>query len=748
MSDADRLVLDGCRPEPILSYLKSLGVFRLLCEQRDPKARAAWRRGRFVLWTELDRSDLGEFLLEEYRPSPILAPWNSVSGFWDIRPAASAHRAVRAAEFAPDPRMEPVVETIQIARSVIEQELGFDREAAKEHKEDVIQALRSRLPETAVRWLDAVAVVTEEGSTFPPLLGSGGNDGRLEFTAKYYQRLRQVIPFGNEDNSDSPYEREASVGWLTETLWAEDSGDHHTPLIGDTTGQFHPGAVGGPNATAADYEGEALVNPWEYVLGLEGTLLLAASVARRSDRDARGEASVPFTTRGSTATGYPSASSVEEFGDRGGQPASRGELWLPLWERPATYREVAHLFSEGRAQIGRRQARSGREFAQAAVRLGVDRGITEFRRFSFIRRSGRNHLALPLGSLTVQHRPEVRLLDEVEPFIERLRRLRRGDGGPARYGRVLRRLDRAVFRFCSQGGARTLQRVLRALGRAERALATAPPGFREEHYLVPLQGLSTRWVEACDDGSPSYRLAAAAASLWGQGEVGAVRTHLEPVVREGGRYHWTDRTQSVSWGTGRLARNLAAVMERRVQDGLAANLDTLPLTGWMRVAPGHVGRFLRGEVEDDRIADLIWGLACVNWDGDAELRAKGRDRSVVPSDLPRAYIICKLCFLGEPYRTRGEEEITVRPEPQILRLLRGGRLEEACRQAMRRLRADGLVPLGTETPGRGDLPRFRLPDAQVRRLGGALLFPIRGVGPMADLVLRKTEPEKSLEAAG
>jgi CRISPR-associated protein Csx17 len=738
------LELDGCRPEPLLSYLKSLGVFRLVTEQADEKARGAWRQGRLVLWTEMDPSDLLEFFLDEYRPSPILAPWNSVSGFWDIRPAASAHRAFEAAEFATHPRMEPVVETIQIARSVIETGLGYDRDQVKDNKGAVIQALRSRLPDEAVRWLDAVAVVTEERNTFPPLLGSGGNDGRLEFTAKFYQRLRQVIPFEKEPDPDAPFDRSRSVGWLTATLGTGEAGGPPTPVIEDTTGQFHPGAVGGPNATASDFEGESLVNPWEYVLGLEGTLLFAASVARRSDRDTRGRAAVPFTTLDSTATGYPSASSVEEFGDRGGQPASRGELWLPLWEKPATRREVAHLFAEGRAQLGRRQAQTGREFAQAAVRLGVDRGITEFRRYSFIRRSGRNHLALPLGRLKVRHRPEVRLLDEVEEWTERLRRLCRGDEVPARYRRTLRGIDRAVFRFCSRGGARALQDVLGALGRAERALAQAPPAFREANYLVPLQGLSSRWVGACDDGSATFRLAAAAASLWGQEGVGATRAYLEPVARgDGGSYRWTDRTHSVTWGTGRLARNLAAVMKRRVQDGLAENLATLPLTGWTRVAPRDVGRFLRAEVEEGRMADLLWGLSCVRWDQDAEFVSDEEGRSAVPSDLPRAYALCKLCFLGEPYRTRADEEVRVRPEPRILRLIKARRIEEACRLAMRRLRADGLVPLGTETPGRGDLPRFQLPASQVRRLGGALLFPVRGVGQLADLVLRRAEPAKS-----
>ena len=35
-------VLKGCTPEPLMNYLKALGILRLVAEQRDPNAQGCW----------------------------------------------------------------------------------------------------------------------------------------------------------------------------------------------------------------------------------------------------------------------------------------------------------------------------------------------------------------------------------------------------------------------------------------------------------------------------------------------------------------------------------------------------------------------------------------------------------------------------------------------------------------------------------------------------------------------------------
>ena len=50
--------LDGCTAEPLMSYLKALGVLRIVSEQADPCARACWRDGMFSIETKLDKGGL------------------------------------------------------------------------------------------------------------------------------------------------------------------------------------------------------------------------------------------------------------------------------------------------------------------------------------------------------------------------------------------------------------------------------------------------------------------------------------------------------------------------------------------------------------------------------------------------------------------------------------------------------------------------------------------------------------------
>ena len=77
----DQILLKGCAPEPLIHYLKALGVFRLVAEQLDSQVRGAWRGDVFVLETAKPADELVTFFLGEYRPTPIIAPWNAGSGF-------------------------------------------------------------------------------------------------------------------------------------------------------------------------------------------------------------------------------------------------------------------------------------------------------------------------------------------------------------------------------------------------------------------------------------------------------------------------------------------------------------------------------------------------------------------------------------------------------------------------------------------------------------------------------------------
>ena len=74
--------LSGCRPIPLASYLKAMGLIRILWDQKDPTVQGWWEDETFVINTDLDQTALVNFFCEEYAPTPIVSPWNGGSGFY------------------------------------------------------------------------------------------------------------------------------------------------------------------------------------------------------------------------------------------------------------------------------------------------------------------------------------------------------------------------------------------------------------------------------------------------------------------------------------------------------------------------------------------------------------------------------------------------------------------------------------------------------------------------------------------
>lgn len=722
----NRIVLSGCTPEPLLRYLKGLGIFRLLALGPDPGVRADWSGDRLTLTTQLDRDGLVAFFLREYRPTPVVAPWNGGSGFWDSK---AAGQAVKQVETSTTPRLEPYRQAIAVARAtagrlhISKQTLQKDKQA----KSQFLRELRSVMPDEALEWLDATTVIADEAARFAPVLGTGGNDGNLDYSANFMQRLADVLLLQEGGKRKGGEGR--SQAWLEDALFAEGR-----PALADAAlGQYHPGGVGGPNATSG-FEGASLVNPWDYILMVEGLLVLAGATARRLGSDSRARAAFPFTVS-TTAAGMGTLTDQEEA-------SSRAEIWLPLWQNPASFADVQRLFSEGRAQVGRRQARTGLDFARAVAGLGVDRGIEAFQRYGFMQRNGLAYLAVPLGRLHVQEQPRVRLLDEAEVWIAQFQRLA-GEQETGTLKAAANRIERACFAYCEFGGADRLQEVLSALGQAERCLALAPK-FHEA--IRPLSALSTGWIDACDDGSATFRIAVALASIYDE-KVGSLREQLEPVVRQPtGYYAWAGEGSSLVAGGGDLCRTLGAILERRLLEADREGAIPAPVRGRTRVTLADVQHFLTTPGEDQRLFDLLVGLTTLLWDRWQGEKPRLGAGPATPPDLNRTYAVLKLLFMPDDLPGTGDAEPTrIRPEPAIIHRLRSQQVDQAMAVGYRRLWASGLTPLGLRGRQHHDPPAFLHDPAESGRLAAALLIPITGPRPLMDKVLR---PAQSREGKG
>ena len=683
-------VLKGCRAQPVASYLKALAVLRLTSAACG--LRAAWRGPTLTVWGGWSSPCLVDFFLTQYTPTPILSPWNGDSGFYPNH----QHAALEQIAGSNDPRLASYRMAIAAARDVLAG-MGLMAKPAAKDKPALLAHCRAAFPDEALPWLDACCVLSGDTPVYMPLLGSGGNDGRLDFSQNHMQQLLRCL----DGSATSRANLEQSLyGQTAATLRYTDA----------SLGQFYPGAIGGPGSGAGGWEGAPSVNPWDYVLAMEGAVAFAGSVARRLSAAAAGRerAAFPFTVRtspvGTVAIAEPD----------GAAERSRAEVWLPLWTGPATWAEVSFLLAEGRAEIQGRQARTGLEFAQAAVSLGVDRGIAAFERTGLLQRNGRAFLATSLGQVRVHAFPGSDLLRD-PPLVEWLQAFHaaaESKEAPGRWRTAWRQIEMALLACCTGAtGKRGFQDVLIALGAVEQAVAASGRSRRPP----PLQPLNQRWLEEADGADLEWLLAAAISGIGPARAVGHIREYLAPVWTAGdGRWQWAPTPKRVVWNSDApLARNLREVLWAISLEADAASLRSLPLHAARPAPLPAIHAFLCGGLDEPRMAALILGAALIRRE---DPPPAGRAGAPPPPDLARAYAVLKYAFWPEELA----KEVRLLPSRAILHRLEGGDIEGATALVLQQLRGRNL-PVRAAV-GRGG---WITSAAVAERLAPALLIPIR-----------------------
>jgi len=794
------ITLLGCTSEPLLSYLSSLAVLRLVSQQKDKDAKGWWENGIFHMDTKLSVDELVQFFMEEYAPTPIVAPWNGGSGFYEgdntegidaIRNSASPRFALyretldRIFSF---PEMPPMCLSIGNILAILRQEAEKKRGRANEDlikavnevdskleplktilapvnpsdltikyledqskisknstpaekeraitikgilkpakkastlvkrlkrgsdKGKIIQACRDRLNERAIDWIDAAAVIGPEGDAeYPPILGSGGNEGRLDYTNTFMGNLAELLL--------SPDNAETSRKLLRNALFAEATNGLSVTKVG----QYDPGHAGGYNQSPGIERKDFPANPWKFVLALEGSLVWASGVARRHAQE-KGFLRCPFTVR-ACSVGYSSSS------DNDGQKA-RAEIWAPLWQLPVSYPELRSFLSEGRADVGKKRATNGIKFAEAVASLGVDRGISEFVRYSLLKRRGDSYVALPTGHFSVHARSESDLVRELDPILARIDQfLRSFKEPPASITSARRRIDDAIFNLLECGGPDKVKALLMAIGRLEYLIAQRDRS-KGPKLNSPLSGLTTRWIEAADDNSIEIRIAASLASIGPRGKestckVGNIRANLSSVdpVKS---WSWAQGQGQMAWIGNSLMARMASVLTRRMMDAERSNCKDNPLWGAIPIRAEDAATLIEGIVDEVAVENLLFGLMWIDWN-DRHLSETRKNliskwsTPIADRVIPRPFALLKLLFLPEPFN-----EVTVRPEASIVPLLTSGRIGDACEIARRRLFISGLSPVTSRFSDNGN----------GIGIAAALLLPLQRSQGTAKLVLHESE---------
>ena len=703
--------LDGCAPKPLAHYLKALGVLRLVAEQADRDARAWWDGDRFRLATSLTPDQLLEFFLTHYFPTPMLAPWNGASGFfktWDktnqrfrgsrnfdtlekIRQSteprwgpfrAALADATKAVEDVTSPTDVAALTDKERERFLLVPTKGsVARAAHKDRDKPRIQAMMQRALSREPFYRSAIIDVGDK-CAYPSIWGSGGNDGAMDFSARYMQNLLLVI------DTDCHRSGELLVSAL--------AGSNVKNLLKGSAGkvgQFLPGGAGGAN-TVQGYgnQNDTLLNPWDFVLMLEGAVCLTSHVSRQSGSDSSA-AAAPFEVRAHGAA-YSSASKDDE---------SAREQWMPLWSRPSTHTELRHLLAEGRAQLGARNVREPLDFARAVQRLGTARGVKAFQRYGYIERNGQSNLAVPLGRFEVADRPSGHLacLDDLDLWMRRIRREARSPNAPKHLGTTESQLADALFAVSGQPDDNGLWKdVLLRLAEVEQTMAKGS-GFA----AGPVPRLRPEWATACDDGTVESRLALAFA-LQARGFRSIDRMPVDPIRR-----HWLplDKGHFATTGTGSATRldnrpdvvargqrgvaDAIALVERRLVEGAQRGKRYLPLSA----APGaaaamsDIAQLVTGNVDLDRTLALSCALMAVDraaWaNSNIRIETPTGDEMDWPDD---AWLAIRLCALPWSLAMSNGFKLDLGTDPTLVRLLTAGDAGTAFELAARRLAAAGV----------------------------------------------------------
>ncbi len=694
--------LSGCPPHVLANYLKALAVLRLVATQKDPGARSQWLDGSFVLTTTLSQDELGRFFLQEYQPTPLIAPWNGGSGFYpkDNREALDAIAAGASRRF------QLFREAIAVGRLVTK---GRKERPADDEKLEMIRRARATWPEALLPWLGAALSLTDDSVQYPSLLGTGGNDGRLDFTNNQMQRLVEL--FDPDTGKAKPGTSELLSGALF--------GNAVDGLEKRAIGQFLPGGAGGANATSG-FSAESLVNLWDFVLAIEGTISFQVATLRRLDTARAVQASAPFAVQG-RAAGYASATAADEGN-------GRGEQWMPLWKARATWPEVKKLFDEGRLFSSGVRATNSMQAAIALSSMGAVRGVSAFERFGFVERNGQANLAVPLGRWSVQTKPAAKVVEVFEDWVERLRRAGEKPGAPAGIDRVVRRLQTAMLHAIQFGSGWAVTSLLALLAEVETALVRSGRWAMAQgtEGLQPLPTLhSTPLIAVLGEPTTQIRLAVAIAAFSSTLEFekkkldATIRWNCLPLQKpQTGNARFIAQTNSFAstprevWG-GTLIDSLCAVLERRLTEsartGAPVFIPSTPST--VTVTPSEIAEFLASPEHDLEIERLARGFMCVDWAGPLE-----SPQPVPSGTVPALFATFRLTYDERPpVGARAKRVEDSRPA----RLLARGQGERAFEAAEHRLRASN-IRLAIDS--RRHLVSLSSRDA--RRLAASLLIPV------------------------
>src|SRR5579872_4836921 len=495
--------------------------------------------------------------------------------------------------------------------------------------------------------------------------------------------------------------------------------------------------------------------PLDYLLAVEGALAMRGAISKTLSARARSRAAFPFVFEG-----------METMTDEQGKSLRlASSFWLPIWNRPTTYCELQSFVLDCQARLPSKDCRFSSDFARAIRSQGVDAGFFAFQEFQF-KLKGANvpwttagRFVACSGTAIANVLNELLAPIDASGFLNQFEfnRERKADLHSLR-APVLEAIETAV----TEPHAPKILNVLCRLATLNAHLAKSKSlrekiGAGRVAFIPPLH--CDEWFAALRDleADPEFEIARAVASIRGHdkqpdGGISKVEPFLGsllPLRRNLCDWYLPDTPSPQAVWTGiDLARDLAFILARRVLDSSA---DVRPaVVGTCTAKLATILRFLRGELDDRRIASLVEALSLLDWRyqsarQDAESEENFEDERLDPLSVAYAAVRALLEIACEE-KPRDGAETTGRSGPRadvqrtvsLVSRQEPGMVAAATREALRRLAIVGCSNTYGEDSRRqkptlagrdvieleSARDRFRCGDQLSRRLAASLLIPL------------------------
>jgi len=362
----------------------------------------------------------------------------------------------------------------------------------------------------------------------------------------------------------------------------------------------------------------------DFVLAVEGALAFRGSAARSLGARNGNFAAFPFV--------FETSEDMSDEKNEVKGPAL--SIWLPLWNRPATFAELESFILDSQARLPGREPRFTAEFVRATRSQGVAAGFAGYQEFRFKMKGTRvpwvctgRYLAAGAAQVLADSSELLRPLDEAG-FLDQLRI-------EGKEGRVHRRLlagilDAVEDAVC-EGEPHRYLAILERIFEPVRLLAKSKrfQDLTSEYFRKPIEQLvfcpplpQKPWLAALGqlEAEPEFEIARAVASILGcsrqsDGQWPAAEPLLGSLLplktTENSRYLPKPPSPQAVWSGLDLCGDLARVLARRYHDSRTDDAPALVSAYPARLA--SVLQFLRGELDDERIARYIEGLSLIGW---------------------------------------------------------------------------------------------------------------------------------------